>query len=79
MDRGQIHMKTLCPDQLAVPETPWNDERAHLRLARKVKAPFHLTRMSACHVPPMLWLWSRRGRAWVVGQELSLDPVPIGE
>jgi hypothetical protein len=46
----------------AMPESP-----------SKVKAPFRLTTMNDSGQSPWLWLWSLRGKRWVVNQVLPLD------
>lgn len=42
----------------------------------KIKAPFRLTKMSYSEKPPWFWVWSRRGKRWIVNQELRLDVTP---
>lgn len=39
----------------------------------KIKAPFRLTRMSHSTQSPWIWVWSLRGKRWVVDQEFRLD------
>jgi hypothetical protein len=39
----------------------------------KVKAPFVLTGMSHPRKPLLIWVWSRRGKRWMVDQELRFD------
>jgi hypothetical protein len=39
----------------------------------RVKVPFAITTMNGERVKPLLWVWARRGRRWIVGQELSLS------
>jgi hypothetical protein len=39
----------------------------------KVKAPFVLTNMGRQCKPPLIWVWSLRGKRWIVDQEISLD------
>jgi len=39
----------------------------------KVKAPFLLTQMNHMSQPTWICVWSRRGRQWVVSQDLLLD------
>jgi hypothetical protein len=51
---------------------PWNVLRdASGRACRKVKAPFFLTVMNRCQEFTVLWLWSRRGKSWIIEQELD--------
>jgi hypothetical protein len=38
-----------------------------------VKAPFAITTMNEDHFGSLLWVWARRGRQWIVSQELNLD------
>ena len=38
----------------------------------RIKAPFAITTMNDDHVGPLLWVWARRGRQWIVSQELNL-------
>jgi hypothetical protein len=40
---------------------------------QKIKAPFFLTQMGGSPKRPWLWLWSRRGRGWIVDQDLSSE------
>lgn len=39
----------------------------------KIKAPFVLTNMNHPRKPLLIWLWSRRGKRWVVDHEIRLD------
>jgi hypothetical protein len=38
----------------------------------RIKAPFAITTMKDDHFGSLLWVWARRGRQWIVSQELSL-------
>ena len=42
----------------------------------KVKAPFLLTSMNDPRKPLLIWVWSRRGKRWVIDQELRFDDDP---
>jgi hypothetical protein len=51
---------------------PWNAPGdATLRAHRKVQAPFVLTEMNTSRKFPVLWFWSRRGKSWIIEQELD--------
>ena len=39
----------------------------------KVKVPFLLTSMNNPRKPLLIWVWTRRGKRWVVDQELRFD------
>ena len=39
----------------------------------KVKAPFLFTQMNYLSQPTWIWVWSQRGRRWIVSQDLLLD------
>jgi hypothetical protein len=39
----------------------------------KIKAPFLLTKMNDLSQPTWIRVWSRRGKRWIVDQELLLD------
>jgi hypothetical protein len=39
----------------------------------RIKAPFAITTMKDDHAGSLLWVWARRGRQWIVSQELNLD------
>jgi hypothetical protein len=41
----------------------------------RVKAPFAITTMNDDPVRSVLWVWARRGRQWIISQELSLPVV----
>jgi hypothetical protein len=40
------------------------------RVRGRVKAPFAITTMNEGHVGTLLWVWARRGRQWIISQEL---------
>ena len=42
------------------------------RVRGRVKAPFAITTMKDDRFGSVLWVWARRGRQWIVSQELSL-------
>jgi hypothetical protein len=63
---------TRKPSPTTAPLPPWNaSEDAPRRAHRKVQAPFVLTEMNSCQEFTVLWLWSRRGKSWIVEQELD--------
>ncbi len=63
---------TLNASATATLVPPWNaSEEATRRAYRKVKAPFVLTEMNRCREFTALWLWSRRGKSWIIEQELD--------
>jgi hypothetical protein len=70
-------MTTTLP--LPVPNTSAEFD-GHAKSLPKIKAPFRLTRMSDSDKPPWFWVWSRRGKRWIVNQELRFypDSKPIG-
>lgn len=41
----------------------------------KIKAPFRLTTMNQRGKSLLMWVWSLRGKAWTVVQELSFDGI----
>src|SRR5215472_17380260 len=81
-DGGGFLMITLHPEAQAAPENPWSDSGANLpRWGTRVKVPFRLTRMNGSMDRPLLWLWSRRGRYWVIEQDLfrgTAQHKPVG-
>jgi hypothetical protein len=57
---------------VALPVPPWKTSlEAKGRVYGRIKAPFVLTRMGNSAECSLLWLWTRRGRQWVVEQELT--------
>jgi hypothetical protein len=57
---------------LTLPEPPWKVPlESKRRACPRVKAPFVLTAMYNSFERPLLWLWSRRGRAWVITQKIG--------
>ena len=42
------------------------------RVRGRVKAPFAITTMKDDRFGTLLWVWARRGRQWIVGQELRV-------
>jgi hypothetical protein len=38
----------------------------------RIKAPFSITTMKDDRFGTLLWVWARRGRHWIVSQELRL-------
>jgi hypothetical protein len=60
-------MTTALP--LPVPNTSAEFD-GHAKSLPKIKAPFRLTRMSHSDKPLWFWVWSRRGKRWMVDQEL---------
>ena len=38
----------------------------------RLKAPFAITTMKDDRLGTLLWVWARRGRHWIVSQELRL-------
>jgi len=42
----------------------------------KIKAPFVLMNMNHPCKPLLIWVWSRRGKRWVVDHEIRLDAAP---
>ena len=55
-----------------LPLSRWSDAQddARLRPKRRIQAPFLLTCMSR---NSSFWLWSRRGKQWIVEQEIVVD------
>jgi hypothetical protein len=53
-------------DEIATPWMARNSPRF------QVKAPFRLTLMNRNSFAPLFWVWSRKGRQWVVEQAMHL-------
>jgi len=43
----------------------------------RIKAPFRLTVVGRKPHSLWMWLWSRRGKQWIIDQELRLGPGPV--
>ena len=63
-------MPTLHPDAQVVLENPYKDSGANLpKWGRKVRVPFRLTQMGVSAERVWFWLWSSRGKFWVIEQD----------
>jgi hypothetical protein len=63
-------MPTLHPDAQVVLESPYKDSGANLpKWGRKVRVAFRLTQMGVSAERVWFWLWSSRGKFWVIEQD----------